>query len=1222
MMTTSSPLNNMTPQAMLDSMADAILVVDHNNQVAQANKVALQLIALPPQAVIGQPVTQLPLIGPYCQTESTIPLSLNDGWYILHRSPLANGTNTAGYLLTFQNITDYYRDGAEQNAFLKAFSDLIFYLDKQGTFLAYRTGQDTSLFTDPENFLGRSIYDVFPPPLAKKFSKTIRKVVRTGELTTVTYDLPLPHEKRFYEARLALFDEDRIIVLVRDITEQREAEQKSAALAALSQLLTPITTPREAARVVAAVAQQLIGWDRFSFCLYDSANTACETRLSLVYQDGQIVASDEIVHSAFDQDLCRMVSDGTLTEAESDNVTTKRAVDRPPISQIAIPIQYKETVIGALAIENDQPQAYAPIHVSTLQALATHVSGALQRIQAEIQIAQQKAYLQELTQAIINSLSAHICVLDEDGIIIAVNKAWQDYTRVNGGDPNKTGVGANYLETCKPLPGQRNGFLNDLYQGLLNVMNGTSDLFEIEYPCHSPNSQGWYIERVTPLVIDQPTTGSRRVVISHENITERKLAEIAVQQQNKQLSVLYKTAVTLFDQLEAKELLQFAVKHASQLLETSFAAIVLHQEAGLVVQATTSRHFWQVGQRLEPHEAPFVWQVYQTQSPQTLDSYQPFAAYAAVVDQMKARSVKATMGLPIVAGDNCLGVLVLARSSKNHLFTNNCIQAGKLFGQLLSLSLENNRLHTEMKVHLDELRVLYTASQMANRSLALNQVLKAAVTALNFTGGFLVTHDDQRKPYVTSTYNLPSDITTVLANQEKIGDLCQPVAAQTEPVVVAETAQSNNQVINPLMVSALQKAGMETFVAIPLREQDSHIGVLGLVTEANGTTAVPLKQTLLNAVGQQTAIAVANARLHQLVSEQHNRMATIIEASRDGILLIDMQRRVQVINQAALTLMKLSGTPGDWHGQPMRRILNQIGLLNAALKEQLIAEIRRVKTHNAEASFGKADLPPYIVEWHNLPVSHTQSAAIRLFILRDITAQEQAIRLRRDLTQAMVHDLRNPLTAISGAAELLAFDWSDAMPDSPPPAMLTVIEQNSIKMMNLVNTIMDITQLETDQLSLLLEPVDFRQIVIETFAAQKPLAQKQAITLENLVGDNLPLIDADHRLLTRTLQNLVDNALKFTPAGGFVRVSAVVQPADPAMLLVTVADSGPGIPTELLPQLFEKFVTGSHKNRGSGLGLAFCQLAIEAHNGRIWVDTNTAAPGATFRFCLPINRKD
>jgi two-component system, NtrC family, sensor histidine kinase KinB len=984
----------------------------------------------------------------------------------------------------------------------------------------------------------------------------------------------------------------------------------------------PITTPREAARVVAAVAQQLIGWDRFSFCLYDASSNMCETRLSLVYQNGEIVESDGMLHSPLDQNLCQMVDDGILKAQPAAKASGNVATDGPQISQIVLPIQYNETVIGALGIESDRPQAYFRIHINTLQALVAHVSGAMQRIQAEIRIAEQRQYLQKLTQAVINSLSAHICVLDENGTIIAVNKAWQDYTRANGGDPNKTGVGSNYLDTCKPNPDQGRGFIYDLYQGLLSVMNGTSDLFETEYPCHSPDNQGWFIERITPLITDKPTVGPRRVVISHENITERKLAEIAVQQQNKQLSILYKTAVSLFDQLEANDLLQFAVKHASQLLETTFAAVMLRDGESLVVRAVTKTHFWRVGQRLQVNEAPFVWQVYQAQSPQTLDNYQASDAYvSSSADQMKARSVKATMGLPIMVGDNCLGVLVVSRSSITRPFANNCIQAGKLFAQLLSLSLENARLHMEMKVHLDELRVLYTAAQMTNRTLALAQVLEAAVTTLNFAGGFLVVHDDQNKPYVTSTHNLPTNIVTFLTSQAKIGGLCQPVARQTRPIVVSDLAQTNNEVVNPSMLSALQAASMETFVAIPLREQESHIGVLGLVNDANGKTAVPLKQTLLTAVGQQTAIAVANARLHQIVSEQHNRMATIIEASRDGILLIDMDRRIQVINQPALTLMGLDGTPNDWCGQSMRRILNQIGRLNADLKEQLIAEIKRVKTHDAPASFGKAELPPYIVEWHNLPVSHTQDTAIRLFILRDITEQEQAVRLRRDLTQAMVHDLRNPLTAISGAAELLALDWSDEMPDGPPPVMLSVIEQNSTKMMNLVNTIMDITQLETEKLSILLEPVTLKEIVAETFAAQQPLAQKQAITLENQVSDSLPAIDADRRLLTQTLQNLVDNALKFTPANGYVRVSAVVQPADHPMLLVTVEDNGPGIPDELLPQLFEKFVTGKHKNRGSGLGLAFCQLAIEAHGGQIWVDTNAASQGATFRFCLPISKK-
>jgi hypothetical protein len=113
--------------------------------------------------------------------------------------------------------------------------------------------------------LGRPLRAIFPPDPAEELHAAISQTAQTGEPTTVRYELPLPQGVRFYEARFSLMAENRVVAIVRDVSLRKQAEQKSAALAALSQLLNPITTPQEAVRVIAAVAQQLIGWRQLTF---------------------------------------------------------------------------------------------------------------------------------------------------------------------------------------------------------------------------------------------------------------------------------------------------------------------------------------------------------------------------------------------------------------------------------------------------------------------------------------------------------------------------------------------------------------------------------------------------------------------------------------------------------------------------------------------------------------------------------------------------------------------------------------------------------------------------------------------------------------------------------------------------------------------------------------------------------------------------------------------
>jgi len=135
--------------------------------------------------------------------------------------------------------------------------------------------------------------------------------------------------------------------------------------------------------------------------------------------------------------------------------------------------------------------------------------------------------------------------------------------------------------------------------------------------------------------------------------------------------------------------------------------------------------------------------------------------------------------------------------------------------------------------------------------------------------------------------------------------------------------------------------------------------------------------------------------------------------------------------------------------------------------------------------------------------------------------------------------------------------------------------------------------------------------------SQAALAHHKQLQLESDLPHGLPLVQADLNLIQRVLQNLIGNAVKFTPEGGSVRVAARLTRELPAapVVLITVSDTGPGIPLEIQSQLFQKFVTGGQLEHGSGLGLAFCKLAVEAHGQRIWVDSSVDK-GTTFTFSL------
>jgi signal transduction histidine kinase len=235
-------------------------------------------------------------------------------------------------------------------------------------------------------------------------------------------------------------------------------------------------------------------------------------------------------------------------------------------------------------------------------------------------------------------------------------------------------------------------------------------------------------------------------------------------------------------------------------------------------------------------------------------------------------------------------------------------------------------------------------------------------------------------------------------------------------------------------------------------------------------------------------------------------------------------------------------------------------------------------------------------------------------LAEDITTRKLAEQLRDDLTHTLVHDLRNPLTTTAGFLEHLGLSQESLSPTQRE--MLGIAERGISRALTLVNDILDVSRLEAGAMPLHRTRAALPGLASEALDLQRPHAGGKGIRLVADVGNDLPEVLADVGLVGRVLQNLVGNAVKFTPRGGEVRLSASVKPDDLGMLKISVADTGPGIPIGVKRRLFEKFAVGHETEAGTGLGLAFCRLAVEAHGGRIWAEEGR--PGALLVFTLPV----
>jgi PAS domain S-box-containing protein len=245
----------------------------------------------------------------------------------------------------------------------------------------------------------------------------------------------------------------------------------------------------------------------------------------------------------------------------------------------------------------------------------------------------------------------------------------------------------------------------------------------------------------------------------------------------------------------------------------------------------------------------------------------------------------------------------------------------------------------------------------------------------------------------------------------------------------------------------------------------------------------------------------------------------------------------------------------------------------------------------------------------------------RLLVLHDITYRKELEQKREDMTHTMVHDLRDPLSNSLFALEMLKGDLS--VIESPESdQLLEVTVEQTMKTLRLVDEILEISRLKNG-IEMLISRTAFSlaEVIERVIESQAPRATERQLTLQYDFPESMPLAWSDMNLIERVLQNLLDNSIKFSPTGGTVQVEVnLVQDnglASGTHLLVSVTDEGPGIPIDLQERIFEKFVTGPIKGSGTGLGLAYCKMAMTALDGSIWVE-NRSGRGAEFSFSLPV----
>src|SRR5215218_9455825 len=257
----------------------------------------------------------------------------------------------------------------------------------------------------------------------------------------------------------------------------------------------------------------------------------------------------EARQDALEHSMCQYVVDSEMPLVVKDFSATEEFREQHWCVNYGIPfyagtplITSDTHTIGTLCLLNAQPIEFGKDQMRVLGGFAQAVVGRLELLGAlgrEQAARQEEARRSEDRQRTLDSLSAHLAIIDETGAIVTVNNAWRDFARANGVAGQDYAEGANYLRACDSAADAYSEEAAPFAEGIRSVLSGQREKFELEYPCHSPSERRWFIGRVTPF----PAGGSPRAVVAHENIIERKLAEERLHESERQFRALFENTL-------------------------------------------------------------------------------------------------------------------------------------------------------------------------------------------------------------------------------------------------------------------------------------------------------------------------------------------------------------------------------------------------------------------------------------------------------------------------------------------------------------------------------------------------------------------------------------------------------------------------------------------------------------------------------------------------------
>ncbi len=568
--------------------------------------------------------------------------------------------------------------------------------------------------------------------------------------------------------------------------------------------------------------------------------------------------------------------------------------------------------------------------------------------------------------------------------------------------------------------------------------------------------------------------------------------------------------------------------------------------------------------------------------------------------------IRGWIGAPLVVRDRVVGVLNVD-SRRVGAYGLKDAEMVSAFADQAATAVANAQLYGEIQRRVQSMTALTETARSVTASLDLGEVLQRiterTIDSLEVEAASLALIDEK-------TGELEFRVASGKGAEQIVGlrlmkgqGLAGWVVEHKEAVFVSDV-QSDPRFYSK--VDELIGYTTRVMASVPIQVQDKIIGVIEAINP-RGDDLAPEQIELLRGIADLAGTAIVRAQLFKETQAARQRYASLFEDSIDTILITDLAGEITDANNRAETIV----------GLPRTELLGlDISNLHTIDKDFLSTDFSELSlgetvSYDSQITNEPGEYLPVEVHVKRIDIG---AASFLQWILRDISERLELAKLRSDLTSMIFHDLRSPLGNIISSLEVLK--ESLVGDDETIQSVLSIASRSSRRASRLVESLLDLDRLETDQAVLNKSKTSIGALVAEAVEEVHPTAEAKGQLLRMELAPALPKVHMDVDMVRRVLINLLENAIKFSRGGDLVQTS-VRQEGD--YLQIAVKDSGVGISPRDQERIFEKFtrIGGQERPKGLGLGLAFCRLAVEAHEGRIWVESEEGK-GSTFTFTLPV----